>query len=79
MIFIESLIFIFGILGSILLARGNKLGFLSFVLHSSIWGVVSFNAAQWWPVITCICFIIIDLFGYYTWTKRERGNKTNEN
>ena len=68
---IDILVFLFGIAGAILLIYKKKIGFLSFVIHSILWGILSYANGNYGAVLTCIVFIIVDLFGYYKWTKEE--------
>lgn len=68
---IDLLVFIFGVLGAVLLIYKNKWGFISFVAHSSMWLYLSLISGHYWAVLTCIVFIIIDLYGYQKWSVDE--------
>lgn len=68
---LDFLVFLFGISGALLLINKNKLGFLSFCIHSSIWGYLSILAGNYWSAFTCLIFICIDAYGYRKWTKDE--------
>jgi len=67
MIILDILVFIFGVAGALLLIYKNKLGFLSFIIHSIIWGIMSYIDGNYGALATCVVFIVIDSFGYWKW------------
>ena len=67
MIILDSLVLVFGLLGAILIAKQNRLGFICFIIHSFSWGILSYLDANIGAVLTCIAFIVIDIWGYWRW------------
>jgi hypothetical protein len=68
---LDTLVLLFGVSGAILLIYKKRLGFLSFIAHSVIWGILSIVSGNIGAAITCLVFICIDIFGYIKWGKEN--------
>ena len=66
---LDILVFIFGVIGALLVIKKNKYGFVSFIIHSVLWGILSVASGNYWAALTCVIFIIIDAYGFIAWTK----------
>lgn len=73
LIFLDFLVFLFGVAGALLLIYKKKIGFLSFVIHSIVWGALSLYSGNYWAAVTCLVFIVIDTFGYWKWSKEDES------
>lgn len=73
----DILVFVFGIAGAISLIYKKKIGFILFVIHSMVWGILSALDGHTFSVITCIVFVIIDIYGYIKWTAEEKEDDVN--
>lgn len=71
MLLLDILVFVFGVLGAILLIYKQKIGFICFILHSILWFVLSLHSHNIMSAVTCIVFIFIDLFGYLKWSNEN--------
>ena len=68
---LDILVFILGMTGAILLIYKNKLAFIAYAVHSFLWGILSIAVGNYWAALTCLAFIIIDLYAYWKWRKDD--------
>ena len=64
---------IFGVIGAILVGRVDRRGFLGFILGSTFHGILGLLQANYGLMLTCSLFILIDIYYYREWGKKD-GN-----
>lgn len=67
----DSIVFIFGVLGAVLVGRKNRIGFLMFVLHSIAAATVGIYTGMYGLVGVSIVFVAIDLYYFRQWGKKD--------
>jgi len=73
---IDFLAFTGGVTGAILIGRLNKKAFLFYIVGSSATAALAIHNNNPWLLITCIIFILIDIYYYVKWTNKDpRGNR----
>jgi len=60
-------IFIFGVLGIILVAKKNKWGFVCGLLSQPFWFITCFIHIQWGVFFVSIVYTLSWLYGIYNW------------
>lgn len=60
-------IFIFGVLGIILVARKNKWGFVFGLLSQPFWYITSIQNKQWGIVMVSVVYTFSWAYGVYEW------------
>lgn len=68
---LDVLGFIFGVAGAILVGRINRWGLICFIIGSSAHGLMGILQSTYGLVTTCVVFIIIDIYYFIQWSKRN--------
>lgn len=64
---LNIVVFIFGLLGAICIARMNPKGFLYFIVHNAVLSYLCLAAGDFGAVAILIIFICLDVYGYFYW------------
>ncbi len=68
-------IFVFGILGILLVAKKNKWGFVLGLLSQPFWFITSFVHGQWGVFFLSIGYTLSWAYGIYVWFFKDKKKK----
>lgn len=71
----QVVIFIFGILAIIMVAKKNKWGFVFGLIAQPFWFITSYINNQWGVFFVSIAFTISWLYGIYEWFYKKKKKK----
>lgn len=74
---LDILGFLCGISGAILVTKKNKWGFIAFIISSFIYSYLGVVKSMPGLTMSSICFIVIDIYGFWNWTKMEQKDLTS--